>query len=128
MTVRRFPADVSAVRAARIFVIDNLREVSPTELDLDATAVLVSELASNSVLHADSEFEVSVEVEDDCVRVGVTDAGDGEPTVRDVDTTAPSGRGLHIVDALADRWGIEPRGSGKTVWFELLLRRTQPLA
>jgi PAS domain S-box-containing protein len=84
---------------------------------------MLSELATNAVQHAATEFEVAVQVAPDCreVRVEVTDGAAGFPTPPEQVTDAPHGRGLHIVRALADAWGIEMRRDrpGKTVWFSL---------
>ncbi len=54
------------------------------------------------------------------LRVEVTDSSDALPMQRDYAPSAPTGRGLMIVDALADRWGVDTDESGKTVWFELV--------
>ena len=86
---------------------------------------MLSELATNAVQHAATEFEVSVHVAPDCgrVRVEVSDGAPGYPTPQDPVPDAPDGRGLHIVRALADAWGIEMRRDrpGKTVWFSVAL-------
>ena len=58
------------------------------------------------------------------MRVEVTDAGDGQPSVKWPDPLQPKGRGLQIVSSLADEWGVQPSvdgGPGKTVWFTLEL-------
>ena len=86
---------------------------------------MLSELATNAVQHAATEFEVAVRVAPDGrrVRVEVTDAAAGFPTPQEPVADAPHGRGLHIVRTLADAWGIEMRRDrpGKTVWFSLPL-------
>ena len=86
---------------------------------------MLSELSTNAVQHAATEFEVSVHVAPDCrrVRVEVSDGSAGFPTPPEQRPEAPHGRGLHIVRALADAWGIEMRRDrpGKTVWFSLPL-------
>ncbi len=82
---------------------------------------MLSELATNAVQHAATEFEVSVGISPDCgrVRVEVSDVAAGYPTPREPIPDAPHGRGLHIVCSLADAWGFEVRRDrpGKTVWF-----------
>ena len=78
--------------------------------------------------------EVSVERLRHTVRIEVTDAGGGKPTMRSPGPQDPFGRGLRIVDMLSDSWGVDydpPRG--KTVWFTLKLpqpsaRRSAPLS
>jgi anti-sigma regulatory factor (Ser/Thr protein kinase) len=80
----------------------------------------VSELASNAVDHTSDGFEVALSDGDGTIRVAVTDCEEREPTVQPIDPAAERGRGLIIVEAVANRWGVEAvRGRGKTVWFEL---------
>jgi hypothetical protein len=54
----------------------------------------------------------------DVVRVGVRDTGGGTPPVGHPEPTAPSGRGLALVEALSSAWGTQVHPDGKTVWFE----------
>ncbi|HLL37557.1 MAG TPA: hypothetical protein VK545_27510, partial [Streptomyces sp.] len=53
------------------------------------------------------------------MRVEVTDAGDDLPHRRSPGELASSGRGLLLIGLLAHAWGVDPRGEGKTTWFEL---------
>jgi anti-sigma regulatory factor (Ser/Thr protein kinase) len=90
---------------------------------LDDVRLLVSELVTNSVRHsappAGSKVELTVSATPDIVRVTVTDAGRGfDPTPRSAPRTKAGGWGLHLVDRLADRWGVD-RSRGAAVWFEL---------
>ncbi|MGW6397170.1 ATP-binding protein [Streptomyces sp. NPDC055134] len=57
---------------------------------------------------------------EDEVRVEVHDSGDGTP--QEADVQGESGRGLFLVEALADKWGVERRDPGKTVWCTFSLR------
>jgi PAS domain S-box-containing protein len=120
---RRFPATTSSVGQARRFLLAQLPGASDGEAD--ALVLMLSELATNAVQHAATDFEVGVRVTPDGrrVRVEVTDAATGFPTPQDQAADAPHGRGLHIVRTLADAWGIEMRRDqpGKTVWFSLPL-------
>ena len=108
---------------ARRFLLGTLPDAGDD--DADALALMLSELATNAVQHAATEFEVSVRVAPDGgrVRVEVSDGAAGYPTPQDPVPDAPHGRGLHIVRALADAWGIEMRRDrpGKTVWFSVAL-------
>jgi anti-sigma regulatory factor (Ser/Thr protein kinase) len=117
---RRFPAEPVSVAAARRFALERLPGASD---DLrERVELMVSELAANCVVHADTGFEVSVVRSGDHIRVEVTDASEGRPTVRWPDPLQPRGRGLQIVSSLADRWGVEESADGqpgKTVWFSL---------
>jgi anti-sigma regulatory factor (Ser/Thr protein kinase) len=83
--------------------------------------LLVSELATNSVRHASSAFHIEIDHHADHVRVQLSDTGDGEPTLQSPTNDRPSGRGLLIVDNLADEWGVELRDVGKAVWFVVRL-------
>ena len=120
---RRFPATAASVGQARRFLLDRLPAGSAD--DADALVLMLSELATNAVRHAATEYEVSVCVGDDArhVRVEVSDAAGGYPTPQDQAGDAPHGRGLHIVRTLADAWGIEMQRDrpGKTVWFSSTL-------
>ncbi|HEY6746927.1 MAG TPA: ATP-binding protein, partial [Mycobacteriales bacterium] len=84
-------------------------------------ALLTTELVSNAIRHTRDELVVSVRVAAGRLRVGVADSSHRRPQLVQVGQRDTSGRGLHLVDALADRWGVDPdeRGLGKTVWFEL---------
>jgi anti-sigma regulatory factor (Ser/Thr protein kinase) len=112
------PPEAASVALARKFV----RQDSPTRLDearIDLLAFLVSELATNAVLHARTQFVVSVEWRDDKVRVSVADMNVDPPLRKMFDPTAPTGRGLALVEAMASRWGFNLSDTGKTVWLEL---------
>lgn len=96
------------------------------EEQLGDVRLLVSELVTNSLRHADLHAEdcirLGVRVSDALVRVEVTDPGE-EFTFqgRAEDPETVEGWGLYLVATLADRWGIE-RGGGEganCVWFEL---------
>jgi hypothetical protein len=89
----------------------------------DAVALIASELASNSVRHAASTFNVRVEQLPHQIHIEVEDNGDGEPAIRSPGLADTSGRGLRIVQALADEWGVVPKAHtpGKTVWVRIAL-------
>jgi hypothetical protein len=86
-------------------------------------ALVVTELVTNSVKHAGASPELTLDWDGRILRIEVYDEGEGRPVVRPPDVTSTSGRGLALVDAVADRWGVEDRGSGKAVWAELDLSR-----
>ena len=118
---RRFPAATASVREARWFLIEHLR--AGGDEDVEALALMISELATNAVQHADTAFEVVIAVTSDaegrCVHVRVTDEAPGFPVPQVPVPDGARGRGLRIVESLADGWGIEMRHGqpGKTVWF-----------
>jgi anti-sigma regulatory factor (Ser/Thr protein kinase) len=111
--------DAQSVAAVRHFV-DFARRVLNCPVDADVLAVLTSELVANAVTAADATVTVSVTEVDDRLRVEVLDHGFGLPELqypRPFD--AGGGRGLLIVDDLADAWGVQQFLPGKIVWFEL---------
>jgi two-component sensor histidine kinase len=120
---RCFVETAPSVTGARRFVAETL---STLPADVQATAaLLVSELATNAVLHATSAFEVTVTypTRTGTVRVEVADDERSRPTPLNPPPSALHGRGLLLVESLAARWGVRHsrRRVGKTVWFELAL-------
>ncbi|HEV2980220.1 MAG TPA: ATP-binding protein [Solirubrobacteraceae bacterium] len=114
--VRTFRSEPQAVTAARLFVRRELSGVPPEVRD--AAELMTSELTTNCVRHARTEFEVTVDAQQS-IRIAVTDAGAGDPQVLSPAPTDLTGRGLLIVSRLASRWGVIPAAPGKTVWFAL---------
>lgn len=113
---REFDCAASSVGRARSFVVAAAAADDHTS---DVLRLVVSELATNAVLHAKSAFCVRVISDDRLVRVEVVDESPELPTRRRFDPSAASGRGLAIIEKVAARWGVTPEGSGKQVWVEL---------
>jgi anti-sigma regulatory factor (Ser/Thr protein kinase) len=88
-----------------------------------AALLVLSELVTNAVLHGAEPIEVYVSRDGDLLRIEVSDGGprtDGVGVVpRSAEDSRPGGRGLHIVNSLADRWGTTDNDAGKTVWAEI---------
>ena len=80
-------------------------------------AIVVSELVTNAVVHGGGCVELRVEAHERQVRISVADGSAVIPRRRDPDRRG--GRGLALIEAVADRWWIEEHDGGKRVWAEL---------
>ncbi len=116
-TIAAFEHRPTAVREARTFVERELRHFDPRLVEM--AVLLVSELATNAVVHTGSAFTVRIVLDSTLVRIEVTDSGAGAPTVRHPEPVSTNGRGLLIVQELAASWGVERSEDEKTVWFTL---------
>lgn len=115
--VRQFEPVPSEVAEARCFLSETLSRWGWRSPDAE---LLVSELATNAVLHARSEFEVCLLLADRTLRVEVVDRNSRLPTPANVSPGAFSGRGLLLVEALSRSWGVRSHSDeGKALWFEL---------
>jgi anti-sigma regulatory factor (Ser/Thr protein kinase) len=121
-----FAAAPESVSKARRFVVNALADAPPPMQQ--AAAVVVSELATNCVLHARTAFKVSLLRTGSDVRLEVTDTGNGKVGLRRPKVTETSGRGLQMVDQLAVDWGVSysPDQAGKTVWCTFILPASDP--
>lgn len=112
------PAAESA-RVARRLVADVLASAGGDEFT-DTAALLTSELVTNGIVHAHTDLRVTVEATHAWVRVEVVDGNPQVPARRDYDEAAITGRGMEMVELLADDFGVEPLDDGgKRVWFRL---------
>lgn len=116
----QLPSTTSSPQLARAFLRGALHT---WQLDGfgDVTELLVTELVANVVLHVGAPMTVRVSRGPERMRVEIEDPSVELPTVHHPDVADEHGRGVLLVDQLADEWGAEawPDGSGKTVWFEL---------
>jgi anti-sigma regulatory factor (Ser/Thr protein kinase) len=115
---RTFTADSDAPRGARRFVVETCQLWGEHNL-VDDAAIVVTELATNAVVHAHSELVVAVSLIEEGLRLAVRDSSQIPPEPRHPPLTAFRGRGLEIVAAIASKWGAEANGDGKVVWAEL---------
>ncbi|MFK4110249.1 ATP-binding protein [Streptomyces sp. NPDC002176] len=124
----RFPKTRASVSKAREFARLFADRIGVDSLAGDL-ALIVSELVTNAVLHGKTapgrQVEVALEHSPGRVRVEVRDTGEGMPRRRPKVPLAVSGRGLEIVDALSEAWGVTEQVVGKTVWAELVVKSSE---
>jgi anti-sigma regulatory factor (Ser/Thr protein kinase) len=120
ITSADFAAVPSSVAPARRLVLDAAAAFGLAELE-DRAQLLASELVTNAVRHSRGPVRVrAAHPRTGTLAVTVCDDGGGRPTVQHQTGSGDRGRGLQIVDAMADRWGVAFRRAGKCVWFELV--------
>lgn len=115
----RLGSDVMAARQAREFVRRCLQPWVGDEL-LDDALVVASELVTNAVMHAGTTSELVVRVDPDLVELRLSDGDPRTPRRRTLVGGLPAqGRGLVVLSSLSERWGVDERADGKTVWAVL---------
>ena len=118
----QFPAEVESVPRTRHFVCTHLIDHRLLYLVEDVRLV-VSELATNAIRHANTPFTVTLEQLDQSVLLTVTDGSPAPPVRLAKDLLDTSGRGLSIVDLVSRDWGVTRRpGQAKSVWASFPLR------
>ncbi|WP_329274659.1 ATP-binding protein [Streptomyces sp. NBC_01451] len=122
----RFPRHRRSVGRARAALRHQLAiwHIDDAEL-ADSAVLLLSELTTNAVNAPTAPgrvIAVRFELAGAALRLEVSDVSDGQPRLRHAAGDDESGRGLALVEALADAWGTEPRDTvGKVVWARLVL-------
>jgi anti-sigma regulatory factor (Ser/Thr protein kinase) len=111
------PPNAGSVRFSRDAIRDALAGFD--EDVVEAAAMLTDELVTNAIMHGQPPIVLDISEDHGNVTVRVGDAGSGVPTTRVAPLGALSGRGLTIVDSMSDRWGVDVRQHGKSVWFQL---------
>jgi anti-sigma regulatory factor (Ser/Thr protein kinase) len=119
------PTDASVAEARR-FVRSNV----PLDVEVGVVVVAASGLVANVVEHASTDVNLTVEIEDDVVRVLVRDGAAATEAFRElisappspVPSSSPRGRGLSIVKRLTSTVGLTDVDDGKAVWFEVIRR------
>ncbi|WP_327417974.1 SpoIIE family protein phosphatase [Streptomyces sp. NBC_01233] len=93
----------------------------------DEIELAADELMTNALVHTDGGGDVSMRLTvQGRIRIEVEDTSSALPRRREAGDWAVSGRGLMLVERLADEWGVEPRGGGKCVWCEFALAGPEP--
>ena len=118
------PLATSAGKARRL-LRDALSDLED-DGSIDAAQVAVSEIVTNALVHAGTVMRLRVLLADGDLRVELGDGSPHLPRQRGYSTVAATGRGLHMVSEMVDRWGAypDPDREGKVVWFEI--RRGAP--
>ncbi len=111
-------AEPASVGRARRFCAGILEEWDANDATVDLVTLLVSELVTNVVLHAGTPCELNIEG-GPRLRVEVADGSTEPPVQKHYDNDAGSGRGLHLLEVLSDRFGTDLTDHGKRVWFEV---------
>jgi anti-sigma regulatory factor (Ser/Thr protein kinase) len=115
----QLPALESSATVARAFLRSTL-ETWQLDGFGEVTEVLTSELVTNVVRHVGSPMTLRALRQPSSIRVEVEDSSSDTPFARDAKPLDETGRGLLLVAALADEWGVTQHGDhGKTVWFEI---------
>jgi hypothetical protein len=118
---RTFNWGIFAPREARRFVAEILSNLDRPDL-VDDALLVVSELATNAVVHARSPFTVTLSSDADKIKIAVRDGSPAIPELGSDDPLEPGGEGLKLVAAVCSRWGADLLGNGKVVWAELSAR------
>jgi anti-sigma regulatory factor (Ser/Thr protein kinase) len=105
--------------AARHLVIEVLRSWNCNEVLIDDAALVVTELASNVVVHVAKPFSLRVTQRDSSIRIAVDDSDPKAPMMNGDRLMSRSGRGLGMIASVATRSGVIAGVNGKTVWVEL---------
>jgi anti-sigma regulatory factor (Ser/Thr protein kinase) len=111
-----FACELGSAPAARDFTSGHLIDHGFGDLVGDVR-VVVSELATNAIVHANTAFSVTLHGDDSSVALEVRDGSARGVVLSPLSRTSTSGRGLVIVDRLSDRWGVAHHADGgKSVW------------
>ncbi|HZG03228.1 MAG TPA: SpoIIE family protein phosphatase [Streptomyces sp.] len=93
------------------------------EDQVEGAVLLLSELLTNALVHTEGDAVVVAELTGEHgsrrLRLEVADRSDELPHRRHPGELASRGRGLLLLEMVAHRWGVDPRGEGKSIWFEL---------
>ncbi|MGW4077944.1 ATP-binding protein [Streptomyces asiaticus] len=124
---QRLSSTRRGARLARLLAVEQLRAWPMSPAVADRAVAIIAELSANAALHGrvpgrDFRLGLALDGATETLRIEVTDTrGERQPALQPPPPPdRETGRGLLLVDALADRWGTEPHHPvGKTVWAEL---------
>ncbi|WP_329222878.1 SpoIIE family protein phosphatase [Streptomyces sp. NBC_01485] len=121
------PGDPEALTMARHMILAAVRAWGSRDRS-DEIELVADELITNALMHTEGAAIVTLRAltgGDRRLRVEVEDSSSALPRRREAGVSGVSGRGLLLVDLLADAWGVEARGGGKCVWCEFVVRETR---
>ena len=119
MRTVRLAGELRSATEARRLVEDELGPAGAGEDTMLHTQLVVTELVTNAARHAQTPVDLTVSVAVGRVRVEARDGSAATPTSPDVDTPTRH-RGVHLIEDLSERWGVEAQDAGgKVVWCEL---------
>lgn len=116
------PPQAVSARQARRWVTERMSAYGLEPL-CDAVELLTAEVVTNALLHAGTRVSLRVHRQGTGVQVEVMDGSSVPPHRQHFSRTATTGRGIGLLDDLADEWGWRPEKDGKTVWFRVLRPR-----
>lgn len=115
-------AEPERIAGARRQIRELLHDWADEE-QVDSAVLIVSEMITNVLMHTDGDALLVAEAVGELgtrrLRIEVADASDELPHKRHPGEMASSGRGVLLMEMLADTWGVDPRGEGKSIWFEM---------
>ncbi|MFD7080819.1 SpoIIE family protein phosphatase [Streptomyces sp. NPDC059918] len=115
-------AEPERIAGARRQIRELLHDWADAE-QVDSAVLMVSEMVTNVLTHTDGDALLVAEAVGEPgtrrLRIEVADASDELPHKRHPGEMASSGRGVLLMEMLADTWGVDPRGEGKSIWFEM---------
>ncbi|MEU2389429.1 SpoIIE family protein phosphatase [Streptomyces sp. NPDC007369] len=115
-------AEPARIAGARRQIRELLHDWADAE-QVDSAVLMVSEMVTNVLMHTDGDALLVAEAVGEPgarrLRIEVADSSDELPHMRQPGEMASSGRGVLLMEMLADAWGADPRGEGKSIWFEL---------
>ena len=114
----QLPSSLNSPQLARAFLRSTL-ETWKLDGFGEVTKLLATELVANVVTHVGAPMTLRVQRGPSTMRVEIEDPSTEVPIVRHPNPAEEHGRGVLLIDELADAWGVEPRADGKTVWFEI---------
>lgn len=122
----QLPPDVSSPEAARRFVKRVLSELGESGETTERAVLLANELVTNAVVHTRSRITLEVEVTASQVAIAVADRGPGLIRLRQPTPSDTTGRGLQLLDRLADSWTVDYGAGGKRISFVIASRKAAP--